>query len=405
MKIFNLPDLGEGTTEAEIVRWLVMVGDTIAVDEPIAEVETVKARVEVPCPYAGTVKATHGMEGETLVVGHPLITIETAVSAVEEGGTVLVGSGLADAPSRSARRRAARSMTRGSAPEPAPPASQQTISPLVRRLASEHEISLDSLAAETGRSVRRRDVERVITRQDATPSVTPTEGGGAVRLPLRGVERAAAEQFVRSRREIADATVWVDADATKLMEARASLGGPVGGIGLSAILARMCVSGLVRFPSLNSSVDLPESAILHHESVNLGIAVQTKRGVLVPVVKAAERRTTQGLSDEMDRLTTSARDGALKPADLTGGTFTLNNYGVFGVDGADAIINYPEAAILGIGRIMDRPWVVQGELAVRKVVQLSLSFDHRVCDGGAAAGFLRHVAELIENPFKLLHAF
>jgi pyruvate dehydrogenase E2 component (dihydrolipoamide acetyltransferase) len=196
----------------------------------------------------------------------------------------------------------------------------------------------------------------------------------------------------------------VDVDATELLNAKLALqtAFPDRRIGLLALLARICVAGLTRFPELNSSVDTERGEILRFKHINLGFAAQTDRGLMVPVIQGAHRLSAAKLQVETARLTGLARAGQLPPAELTGGTFTLNNYGVFGVDGSTPIINHPEAAILGVGRIVDKPWVVDGGLAVRKVTQLSLSFDHRVCDGGVAGGFLRYVADCVERPLALL---
>lgn len=217
---------------------------------------------------------------------------------------------------------------------------------------------------------------------------------------MRGVRRTVADKLARSRREIPDATTWVDVDATGLVEAREALRANHPNAGLTALLARFVVAGLVRFPELNASVE--DDEIVQHGHVNLGVAAQTDRGLVVPVVKDADRMSTAQLGDEIARLAAAARDGSLDPADLSGGTITLNNYGVFGVDGSTPIINHPEAALLGVGRVVDKPWVVDGQLAVRKVTQLSLTFDHRVCDGGTAGGFLRFVADCVERPVGLL---
>jgi pyruvate dehydrogenase E2 component (dihydrolipoamide acetyltransferase) len=222
-------------------------------------------------------------------------------------------------------------------------------------------------------------------------------------VPLRGVRGAVADKLARSRTEIPDATCWVDADATELMAARAAMnaaGGPK--ISLLALLARICVAALARHPELNSRVDMAAREIVRLPEVHLGFAAQTDRGLVVPVVRDAHRRTAESLTAEFTRLTEAGRAGTLTPADLTGGTFTLNNYGVFGVDGSTPIINHPEAAMLGVGRIVPKPWVHEGQLAVRQVVQLSLTFDHRVCDGGTAGGFLRYVADCVEQPAVLL---
>jgi pyruvate dehydrogenase E2 component (dihydrolipoamide acetyltransferase) len=250
--------------------------------------------------------------------------------------------------------------------------------------------------------ILRRDVEAA-----STPAVTPTAktarttGGLADRrIPLRGVRRAIADKLSTSRREIPDVTTWVDVDATGLIEAREAMRTSHPAVGLMALLARFVVAGLTRYPELNASVEGDE--IIQHGHVNLGFAAQTDRGLVVPVVKNAHQMTTVQLGEEIARLTAAARDGNISPSELTGGTVTLNNYGVFGVDGSTPIINHPEAALVGVGRIVDRPWVVDGQLTVRKVTQLSLTFDHRVCDGGTAGGFLRYVADCAERPLGLL---
>jgi pyruvate dehydrogenase E2 component (dihydrolipoamide acetyltransferase) len=226
----------------------------------------------------------------------------------------------------------------------------------------------------------------------------------AERIPLRGLRRVVADKLARSRSEIPDATTWVDVDATGLLAVKDALrqDRPELGIGLLALLARICVAGLRRFPELNASVDTARAEIVRHGHVNLGFAAQTDRGLVVPVVRDAHLMTTAELAAELTRLTGLARSGGLPPTALTGGTFTLNNYGVFGVDGSTPIINHPEAALLGVGRIIDRPWVTGGAVVPRKVTQLSLTFDHRVCDGGSAGGFLRYVADCVENPAILL---
>ncbi|MEY9838463.1 dihydrolipoamide acetyltransferase family protein [Streptacidiphilus sp. EB103A] len=393
---FPLPDLGEGLTSAEIVRWLVEVGDVIQVDQPVAEVETAKAVVEVPCPYAGVVTSRFGEAGTEVPVGAALVTVAVA-SAPDEpaggsgSGNVLVGYGTAE-PSTTRRRRVGVAAALAPAPAPVP----AVISPLVRRLARENGIDL---ATVTGSGpdglIMRADV--TLPRTAPQAAAAPTEEV----TPLRGVARLAAETFSRSRREIPDATCWVDADATELLAARRTLD-----LGLLALLARICTAALARHPELNSSVvtgpDGAATGVRRHSAVHLGFAAQTPRGLAVPVVRDAHLLSTGQLAAELSRLTAAAREGRLSPAELTGGTFTLNNYGVFGVDGSTPIINHPEAAMLGVGRIAAKPWVHQGELAVRQVVQLSFTFDHRVCDGAVAGAFLRFVADAVESPVMLL---
>ncbi|MFD9307823.1 dihydrolipoamide acetyltransferase family protein [Streptomyces sp. NPDC060048] len=444
---FKLPDLGEGLTEAEIVRWLVAVGDVVAIDQPVVEVETAKAMVEVPCPYGGVVTARFGEEGTELPVGAPLITVAVGAAAgatdapeapSSGSGNVLVGYGTDH--SRPARRRRVRpgsaapglvpaAKTPASAPAPAPAMAVAVtpavtapavvtgpvpvISPLVRKLARDHGVDLRALHGSGPEGlILRADVETALRAPQpaaaapAAASPAPAASGapeGAVRIPLKGVRGAVADKLSRSRREIPDATCWVDADATELMATRAAMnavGGPK--ISVLALLARICTAALARYPELNSTVDLAANEIARLPAVHLGFAAQTERGLMVPVVRDAQGRNAESLSAEFARLTELARAGRLSPADLTGGTFTLNNYGVFGVDGSTPIINHPEAAMLGVGRIMPKPWVHGGELAVRQVVQLSLTFDHRVCDGGTAGGFLRYVADCVESPGVLL---
>ncbi|WP_330331437.1 2-oxo acid dehydrogenase subunit E2 [Streptomyces sp. NBC_00536] len=439
---FKLPDLGEGLTEAEIVRWLVAVGDVVAVDQVVVEVETAKAMVEVPCPYGGVVTARFGEEGSELPVGAPLITVavgtgtapapaeaEPETESASGSGNVLVGYGTDH--SRPARRRrirpAATPVTRAApaapvavapvpvAVAPVPVGPVAVISPLVRKLARDNGVDLRALNGSGPEGlILRADVEAALRAPEpvAAPaagvtSVRPSAGSvgspAGERIPLKGLRGAVAEKLSRSRREIPDATCWVDADATELMAARAAMnavGGPK--ISVLALLARICTAALARHPELNSRVDLEANEIVRLTSVNLGFAAQTERGLMVPVVRDAQAMNAEALSAEFGRLTELARAGKLAPSDLTGGTFTLNNYGVFGVDGSTPIINHPEAAMLGVGRIIPKPWVHEGELAVRKVVQLSLTFDHRVCDGGAAGGFLRYVADCVESPAVLL---
>ncbi|MEU4776223.1 2-oxo acid dehydrogenase subunit E2, partial [Micromonospora sp. NPDC023644] len=282
-------------------------------------------------------------------------------------------------------------------------------------LAREHGLDLATLRGTgPGGVVRRADVEAAAAGA-ATPAArlaavpdepVPSTVSGAEDLvvPLTGIRKVIADKLSRSRREIPEVTIWVDVDATGLLETRAAINAatPDAPVSILALLARICLSGLRRYPQLNARVDTEGQRIVQSAGVHLGIAAQTDRGLVVPVLRDAQRLTTAELAAELTATTTAARAGTLPPARLTGGTFTLNNYGVFGVDGSTPIINHPEAALLGVGRIVDKPWVVDGQLAVRKVTQLSLTFDHRVCDGGVAGGFLRHVADCVERPAVLI---
>lgn len=422
---FKLPDLGEGLTEAEIVRWLVEVGDVVAVDQPVVEVETAKAMVEVPCPYGGVVTARFGEEGTELPVGSPLITVAVRAPAsdgsaedpggkTEGSGNVLVGYGTSEAPARRRRVRPGQQVPAASPAANGQPAVREAmegpvpvISPLVRRLARENGLDLRELTGSGPEGlILRADVEYALRAAEAHAPVTPmptAAAPGGIRIPLKGIRGAVADKLSRSRREIPDATCWVDADATELMRARTAMNATGRSkISLLALLARICTAALARFPELNSTVDMEAREVVQLDQVHIGFAAQTERGLVVPVVRDAQARDAESLTAEFARLTEAARTGRLTPAELTGGTFTLNNYGVFGVDGSTPIINHPEAAMLGVGRIVPKPWVHEGELAVRQVVQLSLTFDHRVCDGGTAGGFLRYVADCVEQPAVLL---
>ncbi|SDP25263.1 pyruvate dehydrogenase E2 component (dihydrolipoamide acetyltransferase) [Arthrobacter sp. ok909] len=479
-KVFLLPDLGEGLTEAELVHWLVAVGDEIRVDQPIAEVETAKSMVEVPSPYAGTVAVLHGEPGQTLDVGKPLISVTPAGAAVVEpaaspvvepaetedaaaetyreeekagSGNVLIGYGTPGGHGVARRTRApkraaeAAPVSRVSEAETAaddlvllrtrvPGKLGAVISPLVRRMARDHGVDLGGLQG-SGASglIMRRDVEAAIKpapaverrvfahdgapvpalSADSTTATADTDArtglGIAGRTAVRGVRKAVAANMTRSRSEIPEATVWVDVDATALVELRAALkkADPENTPGLLAFVARFVTAGLKKYPALNTRIVTTEDTtggasqeIVEFDGVNLGFAAQTDRGLMVPSVRNADKLSARQLDAEIRRLTAVVRDGKATPAELGSGTFTLNNYGVFGVDGSAAIINHPEVGILGVGRIIDKPWVVNGELAVRKVTELTLTFDHRVCDGGTAGGFLRYVADAIENPGSAL---
>jgi 2-oxoisovalerate dehydrogenase E2 component (dihydrolipoyl transacylase) len=444
---FLLPDLGEGLTEASVVQWLVAEGDVVTVDQPVVEVETAKSVVEVPSPYAGRVGVLHAAEGELVEVGRPLITIavgvEAAVAAAvpaagvaaqtyreEEragSGNVLIGYGTSAHPG-SGRRRRPRAGRSSAAPAVVAPAIAaapavaaasgvgpvKVISPIVRRLAREAGLDLHAIAPTgAGGVVTRSDVWTAIerARQASSPVLAkaqapaaavptaPAAAHGERRVPLSGFQKTAAKVLSRSRAEIPEATVWVDVDATALWSLREAARTPDGpGPGLLAYIARFVVAGLKEYPVLNSRLDVERDEIVMPGVINLGVAVQGQHGLVVPAVLDAGSMTTTELDVSLRDLVARARTGKATTEELTAGTFTLNNYGGFRVDGSAAIINHPQVAMLGLGRIIDRPWVVDGEIVPRKITQMSFVFDHRVCDGGTAAGFMRSVADAIENP-------
>ena len=420
------------------------VGETVRVGTPLISVSATSANA----PAAGSSAPTTGFAEPGVAmpeVAGDVHPSDPSESAEEPSGNVLIGYGT---PPTTARRRRFR---RAGGGPPAPPAESAAsnghppaaavigsaasldpgrdgdsrdgnavavVSPLVRKMARAAGLDIATIAGTgPGGLILRRDVENALGSGSAPAFDTdvaagaPTPGGvqealtevdGGQRIAITGARKVVADKLSRSRREIPEATVWVDVDATRLMDARAELNArdPQRPVSVLALLARFAVLGLRRHPELNARVEGGD--ILQSSAVHLGFAAQTPRGLTVPVIRDAHRLSTRDLSGALSATTLAARDGTLRPADLSGGTFTLNNYGVFGVDGSAAIINYPEAAMLGLGRIADKPWVLGGALAVRKVTQLTLVFDHRVCDGGTAGGFLRFVADCVEAPVVAL---
>lgn len=436
---FLLPDLGEGLTEADILEWKVAVGDEVVIDQAVVEVETAKAAIEVPSPYAGTVLTLHADAGETLAVGSPLITVGAAASAPEEpaptaegaapaelhpdaqryreeeqagSGNVLVGYGTKE--TSKARRRRPREASAPSSPKMSATTAGATrtggatqvvkvVSPIVRRIALEGGLNLAEITPTgAGSVVTRRDVQAALAADTGTPAAASAEATGAEeegqrRRPMSAFRQAVAAKLSRSRTEIPEATVWVDVDATPLWELRESQRPDPESPGLLAYIARFVLAGLSQYPMFNARLDGED--IVEHDYVHLGVAVQGSRGLVVPAVKDAHSLTARQLHRELRQVAADAREGSIPQVQ---GTFTINNYGALRVDGSAAIINHPQVAILGVGRIIDRPWVVGGELTARKITQLSFAFDHRISDGAEASGFLRVVADAMENPGAML---
>ena len=488
-RVFRLPDLGEGLTEAGLVQWLVKVGDTIRTDQAIAEVETAKSVVELPSPFAGVVLALHGEPGETINVGAPVLEVadpdaaagggggadagsdagvDASADAEKEGyrteeragsGNVLIGYGTTEragsgrrrprvasraaAPAASTTPTSATTTTATTAsatahapvptPTPVPaaaaprsPASDAAgrrpvavRSPIVRRLARDLGLDVHAITA-TGAdgAITRGDVLRAAVDHAvdgpvgvaSAPSTATSAASAAGEVPglavvsrerMSVLRKAVSATLSRSRAEIPEATVWVDVDATRLWQARAEMAGADGKApSVTALLARFTLMALADHPLLASRLSDDAGEIISYDGINLGIAADTDRGLMVPVIPRAHELSIAALDAALREVAETARTGRMDPARLRGSTFTLNNYGSLGVDGSAAIINHPEVAILGIGRIIERPWVVQGQIVPRRIAQLSLAFDHRVCDGGYAAGFLRRMTELIEHPLR-----
>jgi pyruvate dehydrogenase E2 component (dihydrolipoamide acetyltransferase) len=447
---FRLPDLGEGLPEAELVQWLVAPGDTVTLNQTIAEVETAKAVVELPSPYAGTVGALHAAPGDVIAVGDVVITIDTGEDAPAEPAPVhaeaaepveaekavpnLVGYGAAPRaggrPQRRARGARAASgpdtavleaaphdaMPRREAPEPVMERPRST--PPVRKLAKDLGVDLALVEASgvTG-IITRADVEAYASRMAAPrtsqpavadPAVVPTAGGRPreTRTPIRGVRRATADAMVRSAFTAPQASTFVTIDVTPTTELVASLAADRAleghRIGIMAIAAKAVCLALGATPSVNSRWDEQAGEIVEFGYVNLGIAAATERGLVVPNIRDAEQLTLVDLADAIRDLAATARAGRTAPSAMLGGTFTITNVGVFGVDGGTPIVNPGEAAILALGAVRRQPWEHRGEIALRDVMTLSLSFDHRLVDGEQAARFLRDVAGVLGEPGRAM---
>ncbi|MFA9444835.1 dihydrolipoamide acetyltransferase family protein [Egicoccus sp. AB-alg6-2] len=507
VKDFKLPDLGEGLEEGEVVEWHVAVGDVIELNQTVASIETAKAVVDVPSPFAGKVVERVGEVGEALQVGTVFLRIDVAV----EGGAVaeeaaatlaateaspaqggfeagasaaaksveetaglygevhdgeagrkstgldadeepqpLVGYGAGKSGARRRRRGGGAGDTAGDGQ--APVVVAPLAKPPVRKLAKDLGVDLASIAPGSGPDgvITRDDVHAAASRsgddaardhapataparsevatasgtgQRAAPATDPFAGfsGGGEKVvpgfrgrtpgevePIRGIRKRIVEKMEVSRTEIPEATCTKWADLTTLWELRKDLTAQAQADGFDvkvtpfALILRAVVLGLRRFPTLNGVIDREAGEIRLHEHVNLGFAADTDRGLVVPNIKDAHAKSTLQIAAELNRLATAARDGSIGAGDMTGGTFTVSNYGAFGNDDGNPIINHPEAGILGVGAIEERPWVVDGEVVVRRTCKFSLVFDHRISDGGEAGRFVTYVANLCENPARIL---
>jgi pyruvate dehydrogenase E2 component (dihydrolipoamide acetyltransferase) len=492
LRQFKLPDVGEGLTDGEILQWLVSVGDTVTVNQPLCEVETAKAAVELPSPYAGTVTELLFEAGTTVDVGTPIITIDTGgdapapapagdgaepaaglIGGAAPGGrtAVLVGYGprttearrrprrgapapapapvgadygsggqerpplLATAPDMTTkpvrhgglevgRQAEAHALTEAAAPSDAVAPGRGRLRPLakppVRKLARDLGVDLTALTGSgAGGVITREDV----TAAAAGPQAAAPEAGAALaadlvpdvaavaspaatvageRIPVKGVRRATAAAMVASAFTAPHVTEFLTVDVTRMMKLRSRTAGrpEFAGVKVSPLLfvAKALLMAARRHPMVNSSWDEAAQEIVVHGQVNLGIAAATPRGLVVPNVKGADRLSLRELAAALGELTETARAGRTAPADMAGGTITITNVGVFGVDTGTPILNPGESAILAFGAVREMPWVHKGRIRVRQVTQLALSFDHRVIDGELGSRFLADVGALLHDP-------
>jgi pyruvate dehydrogenase E2 component (dihydrolipoamide acetyltransferase) len=416
-RIFALPDVGEGLTEAEILRWHVAPGDTVALNQTLVEIETAKAAVELPSPYAGVVSELLVEPGVTVPVGTPLIQIDTGDGAVAPDGSTgeigeegpggriktLVGYGPRTATlTRRTRKPVA-------TPAGEDPGSVPLAKPPVRKLAKELGIDLSMVfGSGTGGVITREDVERaaaVPTGNGAgvsarvAPAVPET---GQRREPVRGVRRATAAAVVSSAFTAPHVTMFLTVDVTAMMQLRSRLAQRTEfrDVKLTPLTfaARAVCLAVRRTPEVNASWDESTGEIVYFDYVHLGIAAATPRGLVVPKIRNAERMSLHELAVALEELAIVAREGHTAPTDMLGGTITITNIGVFGIDTGTPILNPGESAILALGAIRERPWVVDGAVVARQVCQLALSVDHRVVDGAQGSQFLTDIGALLTDP-------
>lgn len=431
LKRFNLPDVGEGLTEADIVKWHVRPGDAVEINQTILEIETAKAVVELPCPYEGTVTELLVEEGTTVDVGVPIITVDVGGEAppgpppagAREPGIegspaskvdptapaqkrvpVLVGYGVKPgATSRRPRKPRDTGRRETTAPREAPRPVRGTVlaKPPVRKLAKDLGVDLTGIAG-TGPqgSITRDDVQRVATAPAAAPR------GGEERIPVRGVRKHTAAAMVRSAFTAPHVTEWLQVDVTQTMDTVRRLRDlpDFAEVKLSPLLlvARALLLAVRRNPLVNSAWDEEAQEIVVKHYVNLGIAAATDRGLIVPNIKNAHELSLPDLARTLTDLTATARAGKASPADLTGGTITITNVGVFGVDAGTPILTPGESAILAFGQIRKMPWVHEDEIKVRSVTTLALSFDHRIIDGELGSIVLREIGAMLEDPTRMI---
>ncbi|MDH2445196.1 dihydrolipoamide acetyltransferase family protein [Amnibacterium sp. CER49] len=422
---FRLPDLGEGLTESELVAWRVAEGDTVELGQIIAEVETAKAMVELPSPHTGVVERLHAEPGTTVQVGETLLAFRVDDPEGDDAPPPnLVGYGAVAESGRRRRRQGAPAVDGGTtvleqtsepepepAPEPVAVVEHRTLAaPPVRMLAARLGVRLDELHGSGPHGlVTREDVERAAAgaqpTAEAAPSASPAIEADEERVPVRGVRKATADAMIRSA-QVPQVTMFLPVDVTptlelldRLKEDRAFR--EVRVTFLAAVARALCLA-LRRHRAVNARWD--GDSIVRRRAVHLGIAVATPRGLLVPVLRDAGELDLAGLADGLAALTSTARDGRTAPADLAGSTITITNVGVFGVEGGTPLLNAGEGAILAVGAVARRPWEHDGGIALRDVVTLSLTIDHRVLDGEQGALFLAEIGRLLADPARAFTA-
>lgn len=439
---FPLPDVGEGLTEAEIVTWFVSPGDTVALNQVICEIETAKSLVELPSPFAGVVTEVLAEVGQTVPVGDPILRVTVAGSegeapaapaaesagaaapeaasgsgsapaapaqaepADEPGGAVLVGYGTGGAV-KSRRRRGGEPLLSKPAPIPVAEAVPVIAKPPIRKLAKDLGVDLSTVVGSgIAGEVLRDDVVREASQARVFRNIETPEPQEAreVRIPLKGVRKQIAKAMAASSNDAPHVGVFTDVDATRTMEfvKRLKASTDFAGVKVSPLLifAKAMLWAIRRNPEINST--FTETEIIRHNFVNLGIAAATPRGLIVPNIKDAQELSLLDLARAIEQLTITARDGRTQPAEMANGTITITNIGVFGMDFGTPILVPGEVAIMAMGTIKQKPWVVDGEVRPRMVTTVGGSFDHRVVDGDVISRFVADVASVLEEPALLL---
>ncbi|MGO2003544.1 dihydrolipoamide acetyltransferase family protein [Arthrobacter rhombi] len=455
LKVFKLPDLGEGLTESEIVSWKIAVGDTVQLNQIIAEVETAKAVVELPSPYSGVVTELHEQPGTVVEVGNPIVSFDvpgeagsgdapvgpadSAEAAAEDEAPAqreptLVGYGAevetGKRPARRSRAQGAASTAAAATPAPAarvPATERPRSTPPVRKLARDLGVDLEQVGGSGPRGlITRDDVTAAHAAGSSAGEGAPSEGsptqsagtvaaGGTktlggqpreVRTPIKGMRKHTAQAMVDSAFTAPHVTEFLTVDVTPMMEllTRLRADRAYQGVKLTplTIAAKAVCIALERQPTLNSRWDAAAGEIVQQNYVNLGIAAATPRGLMVPNIKDAQGLDFTSLADALRDLAITAKAGKSAPEDLRGGTFSITNIGVFGIDAGTPILNPGEAAILALGQVREQPWGHQGEVVLRQVTTLSLSFDHRVVDGEQGSRFLADVGTIMADPGMLI---
>jgi pyruvate dehydrogenase E2 component (dihydrolipoamide acetyltransferase) len=454
---FNLPDVGEGLTEAEIVTWKVAVGDTVSVNQIIVEIETAKSLVELPVPFAGVVSELLANEGDTVEVGKPIIGVkvagtvgavstatnaikiidedvaaaaaivdDTAASVEPKKTPNLVGYGVMEGSHGGSRRRrgpiAATAPAVAAAAAELPPVNPATelhntvalssedrviAKPPVRKLAKDLGVNLANIKGSgVAGEILREDVVNGATQASVFRNLTTPDAPktSEERIPVKGVRKAIATAMVSSAFTAPHVSIFVDVDATRTMEYVKRLKASTDFAGVKVtpllIMAKAMIWAVRRNPMVNST--WTDEEIIVHNFVNFGIAAATPRGLIVPNIKNADKMSMLELAQAIEQLAATAREGKTTPADMKDGTITITNIGVFGVDTGTPILNPGEVGIVALGSIRPKPWVVNNEIQIRQVTTIGATFDHRVVDGDVASRFVQDVASVIEEPALLL---